>query len=96
MGDIVNLNNYKKSKQEEKERIRKIYVNNNHIKTINSLTQNAKTCMGISIITKHIDSYGEIDVKEIGIDSDLLNVILDAINTYKEALMCDIKEFGSK
>ena len=96
MGDVINLEMWKQSKEEERKRLRNILTISNRISSIDGIINNIDDCVGVSIITKHFDSVNGVIGKESLIDEHLLNVIYKAIDTYKEELNQQLNELNKK
>lgn len=94
MADIINFQKYISSKEEEKERIKRVSVLSTKSKNIEGLLHDINSSIGCSLTTRHFGEMNQIVAKDNIIDPDMLNVIFDSLNNYYNAICEQIKELN--
>ena len=92
MAIIINFQTYIKCKKEEQERIKKISILSSKKDNITSVLGNMEDSISVTLVTNHIGDSGRIIKKENFLGNDLLDVIIAAINQYKENIQYKIVE----
>ena len=95
MADIIHFQEYVYSKEEEKKRIKKISALSMRSKNIKSILHNIGSSIGCSLITKHFGEMNQIVGKDNIIDSDMQDVITDALESYDKEIHKQINELNS-
>lgn len=94
MADIINFQKYISSKEEEKERIKRVSVLSTRSKNIEGLLHDIDSSIGCSLTTRHFGEMNQIVAKDNIIDHDMLNVILNSLNNYYNAICERINELN--
>lgn len=94
MADIINFQKYISSKEEEKERIKRVSALSTRSKNIESLLHDIDSSIGCSLTTRHFGEMNQIIAKDNIIDPDTLSVIFNSLNNYYNAICEQIKELN--
>lgn len=90
MTEIINFQQYKNMKDEEKQRLKLISTLSDKCTNIDILLHSLCDSIGISFVTKHFQEGNQIVSKEHYLDDDLCNIIGDALFDYKKSLTDEI------
>lgn len=95
MGEVVILEAYKQSKEEERKRIRKVLSVSNRISVVDGIIKNINEGVGTSIVTRHFDGFLGFDNKEVQLDEILSNIVYDILYKYREELKAELDKLNS-
>ena len=94
MADIIKLQEYIDSKEEDKKRIKKVSALSTKSKNIEDLLHSINNSVGCSFVTRHFGERNQIVGKENIIDPDILNVIIDSLKDYDNKIHGQINELN--
>lgn len=94
MGNVVILEAYKQSKEEERKRVRKVLSISNRISVIEGIIKNISEGAGTSIVTKHFDGLLSFN-KEVPLDEILSNTIYDIFYKYRDELKAELDKLNN-
>ena len=94
MADIIKFQEYVKSKEEEKRRIKRVSVLSTRSKNIEGLLHNINSSIGCSLVTRHFGEMNQIVGRENILDPDMLNVIIDSLDDYYNDICGQIRELN--
>lgn len=86
MADIINFQQYVNFKEEEKRCIKRISTLSTIIDNIEGLLHSINNSIGCSIVTKYFGENKQIVGKESILDSNMLCIIVQALDTYRNML----------
>lgn len=94
MAHIINLMEYKNSKEEEKRRIREeMALHRKHDVLLNTIHMLQKS-IGTTFLTRKIDEYGQMKGEEIVIDEFVMDSILDTLENLSKDMKSKISEIA--
>ncbi len=94
MAEIINFQQYKNMKEEEKKRLKLVSALSNRCSNIDGLLHSMNDSIGVSFVTKHFGDMNQIVGKEHLIDDALYDVIVNALSDYKKSLNDEIVELN--
>ena len=94
MAEIINFQQYKNMKEEEKKRLKLVSALSNRCSNIDGLLHSINDSIGVSFVTKHFGEMNQIVGKEHLIDDALYDVIVNALSDYKKSLNDEIVELN--
>lgn len=94
MAEIINFQQYKNIKEEEKKRLKLVSTLSNRCANIDGLLHSMNDSIGVSFVTKHFGEMNQIVGKEHLIDDALYDVIVNSLSDYKKSLNDEIVELN--
>lgn len=92
MDNIINFQAYVNAKDEEKKMIKQISMLSTKRDCALELLHNINNSIGISLVTKNFSELNQVIARENNIGKDLLNIIVAAIEQYKEDIQHEIDD----
>ena len=94
MAEIIDFQQYKNMKEEEKKRLKLVSTLSNRCDNIDDLLHSINDSIGVSFVTKHFGEMNQIVGREYLIDDALYDVVVNALSDYKKSLNDKIVELN--
>ncbi len=92
---IINFQDYVNSREEEKNRIRKLSALSTRSQNVKGLLHNIDDIIECLFVTKHFNELNQIIGKQNNLDGYMMKVVIDALKAYDAQLCGKIDELNN-